>query len=281
MELLDHKLKVAPTSALVLLQTRSLYDSGIAGQYYDLLDFGDVRELSSGIQGAWPHFSTVVLYRKRFIRHLLETYLQDGKPVQVCILGAGLDPISLWLLEHHRQAISRIYEVDAVHMPVKSSLYARLLPGEPALHFIQADITDTLHLLDKLRDAGYSTEQPALVIFEGIIHYIPDELFLNTMQTFRTPNKTNVVLMDYLLPEHKVPAAERPVLRDLMARMENFIGGKMYPYERREIFRLVELLHGDVAGVDSLQDIEFKLNGRNELFYEDGEGFLEMIAFYL
>ena len=33
MELLDHKLKVAPTSALVLLQSRSLYDSGIAGQY--------------------------------------------------------------------------------------------------------------------------------------------------------------------------------------------------------------------------------------------------------
>ncbi len=160
MELLDHKLKVAPTSALVLLQSRSLYESGLAGQYYDLLDFGDVQELSSGIQGVWPHFTTVVQYRKRFIRHMLETHLQDGKPVQICILGAGLDPISLYLLEHHRAAISGIFEVDAVHMPVKSSLYARLLPGEPALHFIQADITDTLHLLDKLRDAGYSTELP-------------------------------------------------------------------------------------------------------------------------
>lgn len=281
MELLDHKLKVAPTAALVLLQSRSLYDSGLAGKFYDGIDFGDVQELSTGIQGAWPHFTTVVLYRKRFIRHLLEMHLQDGKPVQVVVLGAGLDPVSLWLLEHHRAAISGIFEVDAVHMPAKSSLYARLLPGEPALHFIQADITDTLHLLEKLRDAGYSTEHPALVLFEGVIHYIPDELFLNIMQVFRTPNKTNVVLMDYMLPPHKVPAAGRPVLLELIARIEKFIGGITYQYERRQIFQMVELLHGDVAGVDSLQDIEFKLNGRNELFYEDGEGFMEMTAFYL
>lgn len=281
MELLDQKLKVAPTSALVLLQSRSLYDTGLAGKYYDGIDFSGVQELSSGMQGAWPDFTPVILYRKRFIRHMLETYLQDGKPVQICVLGAGLDPISLYLLEHHRTAISGIFEVDAVHMPVKSSLYARLLPGEPALHFIQADITDTLHLLERLRDAGYSTEQPALVIFEGVIHYIPDALFLNTMQLFRTPNKTNVVLLDYLLPEHKVPAASQRVMREVKALMEHFIGGITYQYERQEIFRLVELLHGDIAGVDSLQDIEFKLNGRNELFYEEGEGFVEMTAFYL
>lgn len=280
-ELLDSKLKVAPTSAMVLLQAQPLYQTGLAGDYFSLLDFGDVQDISAKLNQTWQHYGTVLRYRKLFVRYLLEQYLQEGNPIQVCIPGAGLDPLSLYILEHHRSAVSGVYEIDAAHMPVKSAIYNRLLPpGEP-IHFIQADITDTLHLLERLRDAGYSPEKPTLVIYEGVVHYVTDELFLNTMQIFRTPNKTNVVLMDYKLPEDKIPAASRPVYRALVGYLEQFIGGPTYRYDRQQMFRLIGLLHGEVAGIDSLQDIEFKLNGRNELFYEEGDGFLEMIAFYL
>ncbi|RPD38759.1 class I SAM-dependent methyltransferase [Chitinophaga barathri] len=281
MELLDQKLKVAPTAAVVLLQARPLYTSGLTAQYFSMLDFGDVQEISGEIGKIFKDFTEIVIYRKKFVRHLLDQYLQDGVPVQVCIMGAGLDPLSLWLQENYRAAISGIYEVDSSHLDLKSSLYNRLLPDPSIVHFIQADITDTLHLLDKLRDAGYSPDKPTIIVFEGLIHYIPDELFLNTMQVFRTPNKTNVVVMDYMLPEDYIPEHTLPMYGAVKAKIEAFIDGKFYTYSRPQVFRLISVLRGDVAGVDSLQDIEFKLNGRNELFYEEGEGFMEMVSFYL
>jgi hypothetical protein len=280
MELLE-KLKVAPTAAIVMLQARPLYTSGLTGRYYALLDLGDVQQISGEISRMFKHFTEIVIYRKKFIRYLLDQYLQDGVPVQVCIMGAGLDPLSLWLLENYRGAVGSIYEIDSSHLQHKSALYNRVLPSRPPVHFIQADITDTLHLLDKLRDAGYSPEKPTVIVFEGLIHYITDEQFLNTMQAFRTPNKTNVVMLDYLLPEDDVPEHTLPVYGELVKKIEGFIGGKFQTYSRAQVFGLVSLLHGDVAAVDSLQDIEFKLNGRNELFYEEGEGFMEMTAFYL
>lgn len=280
MELLE-KLKVAPTAAIVMLQARPLYTSGLTARYYALLDLGDVQQISAEIGQVYRHFTDIVLYRKRFIRFLLEQYLDDALPVQVCILGAGLDPLSLWLMENHRDAVSGVFEVDNAHLPFKASLYHRLLPGQSFIHFIQADITDTLHLLDKLRDAGYSPERPAIIVFEGLIHYIPDEQFLNTMQAFRTPNKTNVAMLDYLLPETQVPEHTLPMYAALKQKIETLIGGTFQSYSRPRMFRLISLLHGDVAGVDSLQDVEFKLNGRNELFYGEGEGFMEMTSFYL
>ncbi len=47
------------------------------------------------------------------------------------------------------------------------------------------------------------------------------------MQTFRTPNKTNVVLMDYMLPAHRIPEASRPMQQELKARIEAFIGAQL------------------------------------------------------
>lgn len=272
MELLDHPLKVAATAAFVLSYAHQLYQNGLTGAYYAKLDLSEGKALAAEMH---PAAGDAILLRKRFIRYLLEQHLYDEEPVQVCILGAGLDPLSLHLLDVHRDAIHSIYEVDTDHMALKEKHYHTLLPAQP-VHFIQADITDTLHLPDRLRDAGYSPGRPSIIIFEGVIHYMTDEQFLNLMQIFRTPNKTNIVLMDYLLP-----VGLSPVFNTMKQQMETFIGGALQVFSRPQVFQLIEILQGDVAGVDSMKDAEFKLNGRNELYYEDGEGFIEMMSFYL
>lgn len=281
MELLDHTLKVAPTAALVLYHARSLYESGRTKTYFSQIDFTDIHALSEKMEQAYGNFAQVILYRKRFIRYLLEQYLSDDAPVQICILGAGLDPLSLHLLEEHNDAITNIFEVDTDHLEMKAQLYGQLFPESQKLHFIQADIRDTLHLLDRLRDAGYSPGSPTLVIFEGVIHYMDDEHFLNIMQLFRTMNKTNVVLMDYILPEEHLPENTLTSYYAVKKGIESFIGGRLYTYSRQQVFNLAAILHGDVASVDSMQDVEFKLNGRNEVYYEEGEGLIEMVAFYI
>lgn len=281
MELLDHTLKVAPTAALVLYHARSLYESGPERTYYSQIDFSDIKELSEKMEASYKDFAYTVLCRKRFFRYLLDQYLSEDAPVQICILGAGLDPVSLHLLEQYDRAVANIFEVDTDHLVMKEQIYQRLLPNNKKLHFIQADVTDTLHLLDRLRDAGYSPALPTLVIFEGLLPYIGDEQFLNIMQLFRTVNKTNVVLMDYILPEENLPDSMLPAWYAIKKGVEAFVGGSLYSCNRQQIFNLVAVLHGDVASVDSMQDVEFKLNGRNEVYYEDGDGLLEIVAFYL
>ncbi|SIO40476.1 class I SAM-dependent methyltransferase [Chitinophaga niabensis] len=281
MELVDHTLKVAPTAALVLYHARSLYESGPEKTYLSKIDFSEIQQLSEKMEASYKDFDYTVLCRKRFVRYLLDQYLSEDAPVQVCILGAGLDPISLHLLQQYDHAVSGIFEVDMDHLGIKQKLYERLLPDNKKIHFIQADITDTLHLLDRLRDAGYSPAFPTLVIFEGLLPYIGDEHFLNIMQLFRTVNKTNVVLMDYILPEEYMPESTLPAWYAVKKGVEAFIGGSLYSCSRQQIFNLVAVLHGDVASVDSMQDVEFKLNGRNEVYYEDGEGLIEMVVFYL
>ena len=281
MELLDHTLKVAPTAALVLYHARSLYESGPERTYCSQIDFSDIQHLSEKMEASYKDLGYTVLCRKRFFRYLLDQYLSEDAPVQICILGAGLDPVSLHLLEQYDHAVANIFEVDTDHVGMKEQIYQRLLPGNRKLHFIQADITDTLHLLDRLRDAGYSPAFPTLVIFEGLLPYIGDEQFLNIMQLFRTVNKTNVVLMDYILPEENLPDSMVPAWYAIKKGIEAFIGGSLYSCNRQDIFNLVAVLHGDVASVDSMQDVEFKLNGRNEVYYEDGDGLLEIVAFYV
>jgi O-methyltransferase involved in polyketide biosynthesis len=281
MEFLDHTLKVAPTAALVLYHARSLYESGPERTYCSQIDFSDIKELSEKMEASYKDLGYTVLCRKRFFRYLLDQYLSEDAPVQICILGAGLDPVSLHLLEQYDHAVANIFEVDTDHVGMKEQIYQRLLPGNKKLHFIQADITDTLHLLDRLRDAGYSPAFPTLVIFEGLLPYIGDEHFLNIMQLFRTVNKTNVVLMDYILPEENLPDSMVPAWYAIKKGVEAFIGGSLYSCNRQDIFNLVAVLHGDVASVDSMQDVEFKLNGRNEVYYEDGDGLLEIVAFYI
>jgi O-methyltransferase involved in polyketide biosynthesis len=278
MELMDHPLKVAPTAAIVLAFAQSLYQNGLTGSYYEKLDLQEGKALASKLDPAVGH---AVIIRKRFIRYLLEQFLNEDEPVQICILGAGLDPLSLHLLEVYGSAVHSIYEVDTAHLPEKEHRYNALLPAQHPVHFIQADITDTLRLEERLRDAGYSSGRPTLVIFEGIIHYISEEHFINVMQLFGTANKTNIVLLDYMLPEYEIPSVALPLFNAVKEQVETLVGRPLQAYSRSRMFELIEDLRGDVASVDSMKEAEFKLNGRNEIYYLEGEGLIEMLSFYL
>ena len=277
MEALDQKLKVAPTAAIVLHCARSLFESGPAKTFADKIDVSGALPVIARMETFWPTFADTILYRKKFVRHLLREYLSDGNPVQVCLLGAGLDPLSLWLLEQFPGQISGIFEVDQEHVDLKKQLY----PASDRIHFIQADITDTLHLPDRLRGAGYHPDVPTIVILEGLIYYIGDSNFLNIMQFFRTANKTNVAILDYIPPDTHMPPAVRELFKPLHQVIASVIGGSLQRYSREQVFDMVAALQGDVVQVASMQDVEYRLNGRNEIYYGEGEGFIELLSCYI
>ncbi|MGX5818578.1 class I SAM-dependent methyltransferase [Chitinophaga lutea] len=277
MDLLEPRLKVAPTAALVLSMARTLYTGGPAESFCERIDFSEAEPLVKQLTESIKELPELLLLRKQFIRYQLRRVLRPGRPVQICFLAAGLDPASLYLLEKYPDAISQIFEIDQGHMDVKRLLY----PRDSRLHLILADVTDTLRLPGLLLDAGYLPSSPTVIIMEGLSPYITDTQFLNALQFFRTPNKTNMLVLDYMLPESAVPAASVPGFRLIRESVERLIEGSIQLYSRQDMLRLMAVLQGDVAGVDSMQDVEARLNGRNELFYAEGEGYIEMITCYI
>lgn len=281
MELLDQKVRVAPTAALVLLQARELFNEGITKDYLSYIDFTPVLNMSDQLNSMPGDFARIVCYRKKYIRYLVDAYLPESEPVQVVILGAGLDPLALHLLEAHKGDICNVFEVDTSHLAEKEIIYKKLLPDAANLHLVHCDITDPQLLLESLLLAGYDKDIQTIVIFEGIVHYITQEKFYDIMRRFRTRNRTNLVLMDYALPFEDVPDSVLPGYRRMLQTLEASLKCRVYLHSRLNMFGLIDRLGGDVSTIDSVQDIEFKLNGRNERYYEPGDGYMEMISYYL
>ncbi|RAJ04164.1 leucine carboxyl methyltransferase [Chitinophaga skermanii] len=279
--MLANKIKVAPTSALVLKHAQQLYDQGLAHQYLQFLDF---EHLGEGIDAFDEHakiLGDVLYFRKLFTRFLIDRYLWEDGQMQVVILAAGLDPLALYLFEHHHAAISQIFEVDASFTEEKNAIYKKLLPAHASIQLLQADLREPQVLLDTLTKHGYDSSIPTLLVFEGIIHYINGNTFHRLMERFRSSQKHNVVVMDYALPIHQVPLPHRERVEAILQKLETLVQGNLSMYSRENVFALIDALHGDIATIDSIADVEFKLKARNELFHQVGEGWIEMISFYL
>ena len=185
------QLKVPATSRLVLEAAMPLYTSPLQQQYIAAIDFSETSRIFYELQSSFPQLIDTICLRKQCIRDLLKTQLAAVPGAQVLILGAGLDPLSLYLLENYRENISRIIEVDNGYIEEKQHIYQHLIPAEAPVQFAKCDVTDTVPLWSKLLEKGYQEHIPAIIIFEGVIHYISNDAFIQTMQLFKTPDHRN------------------------------------------------------------------------------------------
>lgn len=280
MELLDQKVQVAPTAALVLYQARDIFNEGIARDYMSSLDLSAIQPMAEKL-GALPSLSHVIQFRKQYLRFLADAYLPDSEPVQIVILGAGLDPLGLQLLERYGGDIARIFEVDTAHLAEKDLVYRKIAPEANNLHLVHCDITDPQHLLECLVASGYDKDVPTILVFEGIIHYITQEKFYDIMRRFRTRNRTNLVLMDFALPYEDVSPELAPAYRRSISSFERMLNCRLFLYSRMQVFGIIDRLGGDVSTIDTMQDMEFKLKGHNEVYHDAAESLMEVISFYL
>ncbi|TWF35869.1 leucine carboxyl methyltransferase [Chitinophaga polysaccharea] len=198
------QLKVPATSRLVLEAAMQLYTSPLQQQYMAAIDFSETSRIFYELQRSFPQIIDTICLRKQSIRELLKTQLTAISMPQVVILGAGLDPLSLYLLENYRENISRIIEVDNGYIEEKQHIYHHLIPVEAQIQFVKCDVTDTALLWSKLLEKGYQENIPTIIIFEGVIHYISNEAFIQTMQLFKTADHRNHVMLDYSVSEENL-----------------------------------------------------------------------------
>lgn len=277
-----NKLSVASTSALVLTYVKSIYEEGWAKEYISHIDFSQVKPLADELSRITPLFREALLLRKKMVRHLIRKIMQQQPRQQVCILAAGLDPLGLQLTEYFPdQQQLDIYEVDSANMREKQEIYAAIGFNDERLHTLQADINNTQQLITTLIDAGYDPQQPVLVIFEGIMHYISEEQFLSIMRNFCSRTKTTAVVMDYLEHAEGLPADSVSKATEMLDTMESYIGSRLQQFSRKKIHNLLSLLEADQIDVYDMQAAELVLSGQNKVYRGERRGVLELISFHI
>jgi O-methyltransferase involved in polyketide biosynthesis len=277
-----NKLSVASTSALVLTYVKSIYEEGWAKEYISHIDFSQVKPLADELSRITPLFREALLLRKQLIRHMIRTLMQRQPKPQVCILAAGLDPLGLQLTEYFSdREVANIYEVDSANMREKQEIYAAIGFDDERLHTLQADINNTHQLMTTLIDAGFDPEQPVLIVFEGIMHYISEEQFLSIMRNFCTHTRTNAVVMDYLEYAEGLPPNSVSKTTEMLDTMESYIGSRLQQFSRKKIRNLLSLLEADQIDVYDMQAAEFTLNGQNRVYRGERRGVLELISFHI
>ncbi|WP_343688791.1 class I SAM-dependent methyltransferase [Chitinophaga sp.] len=276
MKPLENKLPVASSAALLLSVVKSLYTDGWGYDYLSRIDFSAVEKPVAALTSITPLFSEILLLRKQMVRYLIKQLMIAHPHQQVCILAAGLDPLGLQIAEYFPEQLTSIYEIDICHMQEKQALYAAVSYNDVRLHTLHADITHTAQMMKMLIAAGYQPKEPTLIVFEGIMHYIPEEQFLNVMRCFCSRVRNNAVIMDYALPEEEMPASYISLARALSEVMENNM-----VYSRKKVLNLLSLLEAEIAGVYDMQATEYLLHGYNKWFRGRGEGLLEIAAFHI
>lgn len=281
MKTVTNKLSVASTSALVLSEVKSLYSDGWGREYLTHIDFSPVEKLANEMRAITPLFHEGLLIRKKMVRFLIKQLMIQHPRQQVCILAAGLDPLGLQIAEYFPDQLKSIYEVDNAHMQEKQEIYSAISFNDERLHTVQADISSKEQLMSALLKEGYNPEQPTLIVFEGIIHYISEEQFLSIMRNFCSRTKSNAVIMDYMIQNEDVSAAYLPKLEEMQQTMESYIGRRLQQYSRKKIQNLLSLLEGEVLDVYDMQAAEYVLSGQNKQYHTQGTGVLEMISFQI
>ena len=278
----ESRLKVAPTSALVLSYVKDLYMDGLSGKYMQYIDLSAVQDLAAAMDHISAHFGAVIRLRKKMVRYLIKQFINRYPKQQVCIIAAGLDPLALTLSEDYPHLINGIFEVDQAWMDQKQDIYNKVASHLPLPVTLQADIINTIQLKRLLRDAGYDATQPTIIIFEGIIHYIAEEQFRDIMQCFTTRNGRNTVIMDYALVQEEINGSiYRTMATELVALAERALQVDFHRYSRKKILNTLELLNAEVYNIYDMQAVEYIMHGHNKNYHRPGDGILEMAAFHL
>jgi O-methyltransferase involved in polyketide biosynthesis len=195
-------LKLSDTAALVMSWSMPLYKQGLARSYIDCLDLSAGDALLMSCNEVCPWYDKVILDRKHFVRCLVENVLRSSNegPWQIVIPAAGVSPLSLELLAGNSTNIASIFEIDLSEMEEKNALYRSIAP---ALHVkvrhITGDITAPT-FIEVLKNVGYRSELPTIVLLEGISYYISREDLRRLISIFRSEQQQNKIIIEYLLP---------------------------------------------------------------------------------
>jgi methyltransferase (TIGR00027 family) len=150
--------------------------------------------------------------RARLIEDLVAEQFSSHAVQQYVLLGAGLDTFA----QRRPELASHltVFEVDRPEPQVwKRRRLIELGLGLPEwLRLVPVDFETSGSWLAGLTDAGFKTDQPAVVASTGVSMYLTREASAATLQQVAGLGRGSTLVSTFLVPAELIPADERPVL---------------------------------------------------------------------
>lgn len=272
---------LSSTSALVLLWSmENRNDISLSSKYLEFLNLDSAKELYFKCNQVWPFYSEVIKNRKKCVWDLTRFGLNDENILQVIILGAGMDPLSLDIISKNQSI--KIFELDfsmdekrAVIEKMDNTLF-------DSLSLISVDLKKPKALLKSVKKSGWDSKISTLVVLEGISYYLSEKDMNSILRLFKTKNKKNRVILEYLVSLDLVSKKGETIAKkifDLIAEETGLV--EITRYNQAKIRKIVETLNGSLVKKMTMKEMEWNRTGENVFFKRSKSGWIEICYFAL
>ena len=272
---------LSSTSALVMLWSMgNKDDTSLSSKYLEFLNLDSARELYLKCNQVWPFYSEVIKNRKKCVWDLTQFGLNDENVLQVIILGAGMDPLSLDIISKNQS--TKIFEID-FSVDEKKALFEKMdstLLDSIAL--ISVDLKKPKELLKSLVKSGWNPKYSTLIVLEGISYYLSEKVLNGILRLFKTENKKNRVILEYLVSQDLVSKKGASHAKKIFDIISEDIGlVEITRYNQTKIKKTIETLNGSLLKILTMKEMEWKRTGKNIFFKRSKSGWIEICYFAL
>ena len=194
---------LSQTSALVLVcDQNTSYKNPKAKEFLSHLNLSEGQKMYNKVQHLKPYVDEIIPNRKFLIHSYIRKVLTRSKsPAQVLILGCGWDPILVEIGEEFPE--HSVFGVDSGSVEFQETLIKKMALQSP-IFYLKANITNIKQLVQKLTKKGWKKEKPTCIVVEGIIYYIPLEVFWNSLRELKQNIKADCFICgDFLIDGKK------------------------------------------------------------------------------
>lgn len=272
---------LSSTSALVLLWSMENRDNtSLSSKYLEFLNLESAKELYLKCNQIWPFYSEVIKNRKKCVWDLVQLELNDDRNLQVIILGAGMDPLSLEIISKNKSI--KTFEID-FSMEEKRAVIEKIdRTFFDTLSLISADLKKPKFLLKSLKKSGWDPKNPTLVVLEGISYYMSEKVLNDILRIFQTENRNNRIILEYLVSHDLIAKNEGVIAKkifDLIAEDIDMV--EITRYNQNKVKKIVETLSGSTVKIFTMKEMELNRTGKNEFFKKSKSGWIEVCYFAL
>jgi O-methyltransferase involved in polyketide biosynthesis len=273
------KLKLEPTSALMMQWGRKAFHGEVIESFIEHLDLSSGKELYEQCNSVCDWYDEVVVNRKYFINHFIDRKLKSSDEEHLIILlAAGESPHSLQFLIDNPEKVNKIIEIDNIGMDEKKELYDLYYPQHSyKIKCITADITSNsiLSVLNSLVHEYYR-EIPCIIVLEGVSFYLSLEEQEKIISSFVSQKKNNTFIIEYLVPIDNV-CEERKYIPEAVFEIIREKSGleKISTNTFEDISAIFSKYGGTFLKKCTLMEIEKDRLGKNIYFNKPDDGWIE------
>lgn len=279
------KLKLEPTSALVMQWIKNAFKDDIVQKFIEHLDLSSGEELYNKCNSICDWYAEVIVNRKYFVSEYIKNEIENSEEEIVIInLAAGKSPLALQVLEKHSGKIDIVLEIDISGMGGKQELYDKYFPEfSRKIKCITADITSQriLSSLNNLLHEYYKNHK-CIIVLEGISYYLTKNNIETIVSSLKSQNRNNVFVFEYLIPAELVREEKRHIAHNVFDAIKQFAGLKEITTFRFEnVSEIFNKFEAELKTISNLFEIEKLRLGKNEFFKTKEDGWIEFCVWKL